>query len=753
MPNSRQVRRQSTGAPLSIVSRTGHRGRLRTPRQACTCLLFIVILCVAPTLARAETVVYQASKVWSDNTGLHHTTQLWRTTTAGGSGTVIPNTTNAYWPALSPDGTKLAYVVDDSSAGAGDGDLYVSNIDGTGKQLIYGADWTSQPSWAPDGKSLVFTKDVADNRDIYRINMDGTGLAPVAAWAGAQDWASFSPDGRRLVLTSQHSDPSGLGPNGLYVADANGQNVTLVAAQDQGSKPDWSVTGRIVYAGPFYDVYTVNPDGSGEQTLTNVPVGQEWTDNPKWSSDGTKIAFDDSVLGAASGTIQIMNGDGSGRTSLVGAPPGDATGVCCASFPKGSARAFYQLLLARYRPALFYNQGESFFADRANEQTDWATRTYGDRLLRGDGISVIAQTVKPKNGSGIDQLSLGYLGYPRYATGKPVQVSPIRSLTDFLDEPGNNSAQYTSDYQSMTAANPDWRNNTYARLVEDAAGKWWLQYWLYYYYNPQSAGFTNTGVHEGDWEMVQYGLGSDGTPDVAVYAQHTGKEVCPWSAVYQVGGFPAVFVARGSHASYFQSGTTGRGVLPDDVHSGDYPGGAQVVNSTEVADASPAWILWPGFWGGSQPAGDYEDSSPTGPSQHGQQWEDPNAWANDDPTGCTVSMAGRTHRDAVKPPIHKPRPIVPAPRIHAKRERRFVRVWYTFKKLGRGRRHRAVALQLTVLPANPRRNAPTTVWRRVRHRTGIARVRIPVGRGPYTLQVFAQSRTTAQSRVITIHLG
>lgn len=57
-------------------------------------------------------------------------------------------------------------------------------------------------------------------------------------------------------------------------------------------------------------IYTMNPDGSGLQKLTNATSIYTGSYNPSFSGDGTKITFD------RSGEIWSMNADGSGQTQL-----------------------------------------------------------------------------------------------------------------------------------------------------------------------------------------------------------------------------------------------------------------------------------------------------------------------------------------------------------------------------------------------------------------------------------------------------
>jgi TolB protein len=54
------------------------------------------------------------------------------------------------------------------------------------------------------------------------------------------------------------------------------------------------------------DIWTMNPDGSGQMNLTNSAATES---SPIWSADGTKIAFSD-------GLIYSMNADGSNRTQI-----------------------------------------------------------------------------------------------------------------------------------------------------------------------------------------------------------------------------------------------------------------------------------------------------------------------------------------------------------------------------------------------------------------------------------------------------
>ena len=159
---------------------------------------------------------------------------------------------------------------------------------------------------------------------------------------------------------------------------------------------------------------------------------------------------------------------------------------------------------------------------------------------------------------------------------------------DYIGDP---KRDYRRQYVKLRIARPELKNRVYGRAVE-ADGRLWLQYWLWYFYNDYSLAL-GAGLHEGDWEMVQLRMHDD-EPDLAVYAQHTHAEKRPWHEVKTHEGHPLVYVARGSHASYFEAGfhTTeawydladGKRESPEltlEILEGDAPG----------------WARWPGRWG------------------------------------------------------------------------------------------------------------------------------------------------------------
>ena len=86
-----------------------------------------------------------------------------------------------------------------------------------------------------------------------------------------------------------------------------------------------------------FEIYSMNPDGSGQTNLTNNPADDTI---PAWSPDGTKIAF--TSFRDGNPEIYSMNADGSGQTRLtnspaLASPPGRPMGARSRSVPVRSS--------------------------------------------------------------------------------------------------------------------------------------------------------------------------------------------------------------------------------------------------------------------------------------------------------------------------------------------------------------------------------------------------------------------------------
>src|SRR5215207_2401737 len=132
------------------------------------------------------------------------------------------------------------------------GHIWIMNADTSGKtQITFGTADDDYPAWSPNYKKVVFSTNRRGAWELFVVNADGTGLAPLTTSAnGSVDLnATWAPDGSKIYFT--HATP--------VVATAS-----------------WRA-----------EIYSVNPDGTGFVKVSNDTANLY---HPTVSHDGKKIA-------------------------------------------------------------------------------------------------------------------------------------------------------------------------------------------------------------------------------------------------------------------------------------------------------------------------------------------------------------------------------------------------------------------------------------------------------------------------------
>ena len=194
-------------------------------------------------------------------------------------------------PDWSPDGQRIV-----AEGGPG---LVVLTADGRLLQRIRVNGSPDEAHWSNDGTRIAYLElhcqDPAGHEDpscadLWVVRPDGSGkrrltASGVDASQSATSLYSWAPDGRSIVYTSVR---------GLVVVDvATGRSRLLAPRKGRiEAFPAWSPDGRwIMFSlqrapGRISDLVAVAPDGSGLHTLRRADVLE-----PRWSPDGRHIAY------------------------------------------------------------------------------------------------------------------------------------------------------------------------------------------------------------------------------------------------------------------------------------------------------------------------------------------------------------------------------------------------------------------------------------------------------------------------------
>jgi hypothetical protein len=210
---------------------------------------------------------------------------------------------------------------------------------------------------------------------------------------------------------------------------------------------------------------------------------------------------------------------------------------------------------------------------------------------------------------------------------KPVAVESVEALDATLADAGDRDGEKVAldhlpeaggrinlppdprSYEQRMQA--EYGNVGYRRTVK-GGGLTWIQYWLWYLYNPKKV--VVTGNHEGDWEFAQVGYAGD-QPVCMTTSQHRSGGSRMWWEVELRDGRPAVYVALGSHANFF-------GPVDQFPEIGDDGDGEGAVLDAIEWRAFGEWKDWPGIWGNSMGQG----RSPQSPGSQGDRWKRPHLY-------------------------------------------------------------------------------------------------------------------------------
>jgi len=187
-------------------------------------------------------------------------------------------------------GTKVAYVTAEQQSGGRLYSLVVSDQDGENDhKIMESKDPIMSPAWSPDSRQLAYVSFEGSRSSIFVQTLRSGNRFQVSNKPGINGAPSFSPDGRKLVITLGGVE----GNPDIYVLDITSrQTKRLTTHRAIDTEGTWSPDGRYIYftsdraGGP--QVYRISANGG---TPERVTFEGSYNARPRLSPDGTRLAM------------------------------------------------------------------------------------------------------------------------------------------------------------------------------------------------------------------------------------------------------------------------------------------------------------------------------------------------------------------------------------------------------------------------------------------------------------------------------
>lgn len=214
-------------------------------------------------------------------------------------------------------------------------DIYTANADGSDLRRLtsYGV-YTAEAILSPDGRRLVFTSLKDGDLELYTMNVDGTDVRRLTDRPGYDGGAWWSPDGTQIVWRAWYPEGAALEdyrrllaqdmvrPNRmeLWVMNADGsgkRQVTALGGANFG--PSWTPDGkRIIFSSNFpnprsrnFDLFLV--DASRERAdstqVERITTHGDFDGFPMFSPDGTQLVWGSNRNQAKTGETNVFVAD------------------------------------------------------------------------------------------------------------------------------------------------------------------------------------------------------------------------------------------------------------------------------------------------------------------------------------------------------------------------------------------------------------------------------------------------------------
>jgi TolB protein len=218
-----------------------------------------------------------------------------------------------------------------------------------------GATATAGPEFltAGSGPRILFSSARSGGIDIYRMAPDGTELVQVTSFSGPEQMPAWSGNNGRIAMVRNRFDAVNGTHYDIYLMNADGTGkkwARPTTVPYEVTDPSWSKDGSRIAVSVWIGgtrgglpgvpyLATISP-ASGTMSFVSPGIGALEAFSPSFDPTGKKLVYS----GHAGQSLEVINADGTGHVTLVGA--NRATGIAKGSIaypvfsPDGKRIAF-----------------------------------------------------------------------------------------------------------------------------------------------------------------------------------------------------------------------------------------------------------------------------------------------------------------------------------------------------------------------------------------------------------------------------
>lgn len=219
------------------------------------------------------------------------------------------------YPSASPDGSWIVF----ESTRDGSKAVWLMRADGTGAERLTdaGRDCTA-PNWGSGGSSILYNCPQSGREQIFVLELNPRRERMITNSFWPSILPAVPPDGSAIAFTR-----SKLGWD-VYRMNPDGSGATALTSEGGNCRPDWSPDGkRIAFVSDVADgkgdVWTMDADGGNKVRVTAGDDSYDY--NPAWSPDGQWIVYE-TTKGTKRGPWSLAVIPAGGGTPALLTPPG-----------------------------------------------------------------------------------------------------------------------------------------------------------------------------------------------------------------------------------------------------------------------------------------------------------------------------------------------------------------------------------------------------------------------------------------------